>query len=133
MSNLGRDLSCTTTLRTSRFASGARVLAEAAFRRITTRRGSLLGGPEEANYGIDIRDGVGSSDAKSYAAALPGRIEAELEKDDRIQSTTATATVVQRGPLVTIHVRVSCETAEGPFTLTLSVSEAGAAILGLEA
>jgi hypothetical protein len=131
--SFGRDLSCTTTLRTARFARGARLVAEAAYRRITTRRGLLLGGPEEEDYGIDVRDGIGSSNAANFAAALPGRVEAELEKDDRIQATRATATVVGGGPLVTIRLRVECETADGPFTLTLDVSEAGVAILGIQA
>lgn len=131
-SSFGRDLSCTTTLRSSRFARGVRLVAEAAYRRITTRRGTLLGGQDEANYGIDIGDGIGSSNAESYAAALPGRVEAELEKDDRIQATRATATVVATGPLVRILLRVACETSDGPFTLTLDVAEAGVAILGIE-
>jgi len=132
-SDFGRDLSCTTTLRTARYASGARAVAEACYRRITTRRGLLLGNEEEANYGIDVRDGIGASNGATFAAGLPSKVEAELDKDDRILSTRATATVRQEGPLVSVLLRVSCETSEGPFTLTLSVSEAGVAILGIEA
>ena len=43
MTDFGFDTSCTTALRTGRFSSGPRLVAEACFRRLSTLRGTLRG------------------------------------------------------------------------------------------
>src|SRR5262245_61811739 len=96
--NFGRDLSCSTSIRSGRFVSGARLVAEAAYRRLTTPRGMLRGSEEEQNYGIDVTELVGSATSPATVATLQGRIRAELEKDERIESVNVTIIASTRGP-----------------------------------
>lgn len=131
--NFGYDTSCTTALRTGRFASGPRLVAEACYRRLTTPRGTLQGGDDEANYGLDLLDAIGSIVTPSQIAAFPGQIESELLKDERLDSVTATVTATQNGPAVSFVISVEGQTAEGPFSLQLSVDEVTVAILGIQA
>lgn len=121
--NFGRDTSCTSSLRTGRFVTGARLVGEAAWRRLNTRRGLLRGGEKEANYGIDLSELVGSVQAKSDEAALPGRIQSELEKDERIDSVAVSvlATTTTAG-LVSFEITIDAETKSGPFQLVIAAS-----------
>ena len=96
--NYGREVSCTRTLKTGRYVSGVTVVAEAIYRRLTTPRGMLLGGESEGNYGLDLMSLVGSADTKGSAASLPGRIENECRKDERIETVKATVVRTVDGP-----------------------------------
>lgn len=129
--DFGKDTSCTTSLRAGRYASGARLVAEAAYRRLTTPRGMLRGGDEEATYGLDLTDLVGSGTTKHDAAALGARIKAELLKDERIidVDVEVIATIVGAGTHFTVT--VDAETDAGPFDLKLGVNEVGVELLGL--
>jgi len=129
--DFGRDISCTTSLRTGRFATGARHVGEAAYRRLTTPRGMLRGGEEEQSYGLDLTELIGSTSTKSDAAALPGRIKTELEKDERIASVEATVTTVKEGPSTSFEIVIVATTDAGPFTLKLAVDAVSVELLGL--
>jgi hypothetical protein len=129
--NFGRDISCADALRTGRFATKARLVGEAAYRRLTTPRGMLRGGEEEQNYGLDLTELIGSTSTKADAAALPGRIRAELQKDDRIESVDVTVTEVTEGPSTSFVVAIEATTGAGPFTLTVGVDEVSVELLGL--
>ena len=133
MADFGRDISCVTELRTGRFASGSRLVAESVYRRLTTPRGMLRGGEEEANYGLDLTELIGSVSNKSDAAALPGRIESELRKDERIDSVTVTVVETTQGVAKSFEVFIEAETGEGPFDLQLQVSEVTVDLLGIKA
>jgi hypothetical protein len=128
----GRDLSCTDKLRTGRFATKARLVGEAAYRRLTTPRGSLRGGEEEQNYGLDLLELIGSASTKTDAASLPSRIRSELEKDERIETVEATVTRVQNGPATEFEIVIVATTSLGPFTLTLAVDDVTVSLLGIE-
>lgn len=130
-SNFGRDISCTRGLRTGRFVTGPRLVAEALYRRLTTPRGTLRGGPDEANYGIDLTELVGSAATKRDAAALPGRIQAEALKDERIERVNVTVTQSVEGPSVAFAILIEAETSEGPFELQLLVSEVTVQLLNI--
>ena len=127
----GTDTSCLTSLRTGRLVSGVRLVAEAAYRRITTPRGQLQGGEDEANYGIDLADLIGSVATTADAAALPGRIENELLKDERIESVDVDVASTKSGPAVSWSVTIEAQTSEGPFSLVLAVSDVTVELLGL--
>lgn len=135
MSNtsFGRDISCTTSLRHGGFASGARLVAQACYRRLTTPRGMLRGGEEEQSYGIDISELVGSSTSAAAVASLQGRVRAELEKDERIESVTVSVVPTTRGPATTYTITVAAFTSEGPFTLSLAASDVTVELLGIQA
>lgn len=129
--DFGRDVSCTDSLRTGRFATRARLVGEAAYRRLTTPRGMLRGGEEEASYGLDLTELVGSVATKADAAALPGRIRSELTKDERVARVEVGVDRVSEGPATAFVVTVTAETDEGPFTLQLRASGVSVELLGI--
>jgi hypothetical protein len=129
----GRDTSCTTSLRTGRYVRGARLVAEAAYRRLTTPRGMLRGGPDEGEYGLDLLNLIGTAAASGGAAALGGQISAELTKDERIISADAEVVSVVEGPSTTWTITIEALTTEGPFTLQVAVNEVTTELLRLEA
>jgi hypothetical protein len=131
MTEFGRDISCTDSMRVGRYSTGVRLVAEAAYRRLTTPRGMLLGGEEEADYGFDLSEVIGEVEPNVIAAALPGRISSELTKDERIESVETVVTVTQDGPTTTLLVNIDGTTAEGPFSLQLSVSDVTVDLVGL--
>lgn len=133
MTDLGRDTSCTTSLRTGRFSTGARLLAEADYRRLTTPRGTLRGGEEEKNYGLDLTEKIGSVATKSDAAALGGQIRSELMKDDRHDEVTVTVVRSVSGPAESWEVTIEGKSGAGPFSLVLLASAVTVELLGISA
>lgn len=129
--NYGKDTSCTTSLRTGRYATGLRLVAEAAYRRLTTPRGMLHGGEEEADYGLDLTDLIGSSAPDVVAVSLPGRIASELAKDERIEGVDVDVAVQREGPATRFLITIEATTGEGPFTLQVVANEVTAELLGL--
>ncbi len=129
--DLGRDTSCTTSMRTGRFATKAQLVAEAAYRRLTTPRGMLRGGEEEANYGYDLTELCGSSNVKAATSSAPGRIRSELLKDERITSVDVDVLTSKDGPETTFQIAISAKTSEGPFTLKLLASAVTVELLGI--
>ncbi len=133
MTDFGRDISCTTSLRTGRYSTGVRLVAEACYRRLTTPRGMLRGGEEEANYGIDLQDLVGSSvEPATDADRLAGQIKAEVQKDERVDDCTVTVTATSAGPSVSYEITIDAVTGEGPFTLVLAASAVTVEILEIK-
>lgn len=106
-------------------------MAEASYRRITTPRGMLRGGEDEANYGIDLADLVGSAATPSLSASLPGRIRAEIEKDERIAAVSVTLLETRLGPSVSYAITIRADTEEGPFTLQVEASAVTVELLGI--
>ena len=131
-SSFGVDMSCTDEVRTTRLVNGTRIVAEACYRRLITPRGSLIGGEDEANYGLDLTSLVGSTNVDEIAAALPGRIALELQKDDRVGDVSTNVVVTKDGPSATFGVTIRVTTTEAEaFTLTLAVSDVSVALLGI--
>lgn len=129
----GRDLHCYDRLFTGRIASRAELVAQAIFRRLNTARGTLRDGEEGALYGFDILDFVGSVGTAIAVDALPGAIESEVKKDDRVASCKAEATVQTASDgTSTIILDVNCTLADEDqdFALTLSISDVGVQLLG---
>ncbi len=131
VSGFGRDTSCTGALRPGQFVTGTRLVAESAYRRLTTPRGMLRGGEEEADFGLDLLDVIGNVATKSDAAALGGRIRNELLKDARIESVEATVVLTRNGPATELDITVEAETREGPFALTIEVDEVSVQLLNI--
>ena len=130
--NLGRDTSCTTGLRSGRLVTGPRLVAEAMFRRVTTRRGTLRGGKDEANYGINLADYVGRANDRATIAPLEGLIAVECRKDRRVLDVKAKVTPRQVSATETaLDVTITGKTAEGPFALVLAVSSVTVTLVGL--
>lgn len=131
MSDLGKDTSCGTGLKTGRYVTGPRLVAEACFRRLTTPRGMLRGGEDEGNYGLDLTDLIGSVTTGADAASLPGRIESELKKDERILDLRVDVADESQGPGRAFVITIEAETNEGPFTLGISADEVTVDLIGI--
>ncbi len=127
----GREMSCTDSLKTGRFVSGVRLVAEAAYRRLTTPRGMLRGGEEDQNYGIDLTDIVGTANPTNTAASLPGRIKSELLKDERIESVGVEILVTVEGPETSFEIAIDAVTGAGPFALKLLATAVTVELLGI--
>lgn len=132
MTTYGKDISCTTSLRSGQFASGVMLVAQAMFRRLTTPRGMLSGSEEEDNYGIDLTELIGQVSTQATRIALAGRIRNELMKDERLDSVAITITEVPAGPAKAFLVDIRGVTAEGSFALQLSASEVTVELLGIK-
>jgi hypothetical protein len=130
--SFGKDISCTDSLRTGRYATGARLVAESAYRRLITPRGMLRGGEDEQNFGFDISQLIGTSKAKNDAATVLGRIRAELLKDERIGTVEVSLVESKNGPETTYAITIAAKTTEGPFTLAIGVSDLSVELLGIE-
>lgn len=116
-SEFGTDLSSLEDLDETREVSGVELVAQDAFWRIQTPPSSGILQADAPDYGIDLLDLIGSAQTASDAAALPDRIRSELTKDERILTVDSKVTRVVEGPSESWDIRISCETAEGPFEL----------------
>lgn len=133
MSNFGRDSSCLRELRTGRFVTGPRLVAEAAYRRLTTPRGMLRGAEEEEVYGLDLADLIGSATTAADKATWPGRIAAELKKDERIETVSVSIVEQADRPGSAFIVTIDATTGEGPFSLQLGIEDVTIDVLGIRA
>jgi hypothetical protein len=93
----------------------------------------LRGGDDEANYGLDLTDLIGSASTKLDAAALGARIKAELLKDERLINVTVEVVATLEGAGTSFEVTIYGETDNGPFDLQLAVDEVSVELLGIEA
>jgi hypothetical protein len=104
--------------------AGRANLAAALARRFVTPRGTLRRHPE---YGEDLRAYVREKWTPQTRLAAQVRIAAQAERDPRVLAAAAEVTLVI--PLQQMTVRLSLETADGPFELVLAASAAAVAVL----
>lgn len=133
MANLGKEVSCTRSLKTGQYVTGPRLVAEAIYRRLITPRRTLRGGEEEANYGLDLAALVGSVRSKSDLASLPAQIEAEIRKDDRVETVAVSIfeTTATNG-LKSFTITFAVTTGDGPFTLVVGADAVTVELLGIK-
>ena len=130
----GREMMCFDSLKTGRFVTGPALVAQACYGRLTTPRGMLRGGEAEDNYGLDLTELVGGTNTKSLEASFPGRIVAELEKDERIESESITVDVLalrSTDGTVSFQITINAVTGAGPFELQLLASAVTVELLGV--
>jgi len=133
MTDFGRDIWCDSSLRTGRMASGVTLVAQNALHRLTTPRGTLRGGEDEANYGIDLEAEIGKVASDSEVERLKGLVRAELLKDERIDSVEVSITRTSLGASTEYAIAITGYTADGPFDLVLGSDGVTLAPLKLEA
>lgn len=112
----GIDTSCTDKLRPGMLVGGAQVVAEAAYRRLTTPRGMLL---EDPDYGRDVREYLSMEMTDANLARVPGELRNEVTKDDRIESCDLTQNASGVGASRSLEVILDCVCGAGPFTLSV--------------
>jgi phage baseplate assembly protein W len=123
---LGVDISCYPDLDAGfSLVSGRTALGQALARRLETPRGGLF---YDSDYGTDIREMVNDVATSAGAQQRQQQIEAECLKDERVG--TATATVTYSPATSTAAVKLDVDTAAGPFTFVLAVTQVSIAVLG---
>lgn len=132
MATFGRDTYCHDSLQTGRMVTGVALVAQNAYHRLITPPGTLAGGDEEDTYGFDLHGKLGSVSTPAERASLPGRIRAELLKDERIVDVTVDVAVADDAGVVSYTITVDVQTGEGPFALQLSVDDVTVTLLGIE-
>lgn len=131
----GIDSWATDSVFTGRLARGKTLVAQACYRRLTTARGTLRGGPDEENYGLDISGIVGTGNPERVAAMLPSMIRGELLKDDRIADVSSSVIYTQDAAgLATFSITIDVQTHDdaGDFELTIAVDSVTTKLVGLE-
>lgn len=93
-------------------------LAQAIGRRITTRRGTLAWIGDDPDYGLDVRDYLGSDVDGAVAFRVGAMVQSEVMRDERVLACTASASITD-GTL-TLSLRLA--DAAGPFRLVLAIS-----------
>jgi len=130
MTDYGRDTLCIDTLSTGRLARGPRLVGQRCYHRLITPRGTLLGGRDEADFGLDLASLVGSTSPPS-SESLAAQIRAELLKDPEVESVTAHVEESRDGALIRWTITVDARSAKGPFRLVVGVSDVSVELLGL--
>lgn len=129
----GTEVWCTDKMQSGRLARGKVALVQALYRRLITPRGTLRGGDQESNYGIDLADYVGAIGYDTAILALPSVVRSELLKDERVLDvdvTVTTATNSAKGIEITIAVSVIPQDESEAFTFNVSVSDVSAELIG---
>jgi phage baseplate assembly protein W len=122
--NYGSDLSCTNDFTSDmRVVSGRTLLAQAAYRRLITPRGSL---PDDQNYGFDVTALIDDDLQPGDLALIQTGIQNELIKDERIVKASATCVLSSVGQLT---ISITLSDANGPFVLVLAATAVSVTIL----
>lgn len=127
----GQDLSATKRLNYGRIVEGGELLAEAAYRRLITVRGTLLDDP---NYGLGLVRWLQSEYTPAMLAALPSIIRLELMKDPRLDSVDVEITSSRdASSAVSMQVEITGAGVNGEgFSLVLAVSDVTVDLLELK-
>src|SRR5262249_35544866 len=117
--DFGTDLDCGDDLNPlGSTVTGPLCLAQAIQRRLSTPRGMVIDAP---NYGRDLREYLSRGMAAENIEAIPGEVRAELLKDERLEEVDVVPTMPASDAL---RLDIACQTAEGPFSLVLDVTQA---------
>jgi hypothetical protein len=121
--DFGTDLSCVSDL-TPNMAevSGNTVLAQAIARRLITPRGRLIDDP---NYGYDLSAFLNADLGPGDVGKITANVYAECLKDERVLDAQVSVSLA----LNVLTVTVTLSTANGPFTLVLSISSVTTSLL----
>jgi phage baseplate assembly protein W len=96
--------------------SGNLAVGQAIARRLQTPRGDLIDDP---NYGTDLTAYLLDDVTPAQVNAIQTNVNQECLKDQRVQAASTTVTLIANVLIVSI----ALQTATGPFTLVLSVSQ----------
>lgn len=127
----GRDTYCLDHLEPGRFARGVQLVAQRCYRRLITPAGTLRGGEEEADFGLDLAGFVGSTEARDLDSMLPVRVRNELMKDPTVDSVTVVAERTDAAGRVAYTMTISVQSSDGDFDLIVGVSSVTVELLGV--
>jgi hypothetical protein len=109
-------------------ATGIDVLVQSILRRLSTPHGSVMGCPNDC---LDVRDFLGSGLSNADVQKAQSAIQAELQRDARVLTSSVRATYDQATK--SLGLTVSVTSAAGPFTMTLAVSAVTVSLLNTSA
>jgi hypothetical protein len=125
--DFGTDIACVNDIDgVMSLTNGLRNLGSAIARRLITPRGGLAYAPD---YGFDVRGLLNSGQTDDFVTAAQQAIELECEKDERVEAAAVLLEFNEQASTLLITIQLT--TADGPFTLVLSVSAVTVAILGV--
>ncbi len=132
MTDFGRDSLCVDSLRTGRYATGVRLVAQRLYHALTTPRGTIQGDERHANWGDDLTDCIGLPGGVAAESSIRAKVARAASQDETIQGVSTTIVSSQAGDGSWSHaVTVDATTAEGPFTLVIpSIDDLTIAMLG---
>ena len=104
--------------------TGTRVVAERLWRRFSTARGGLSFHP---NDGFDLRVMLNEGFSSDSLARMRTAIAAEAKKDEAVLDATVTVEFLSASRKLVIT--IEGEAADGPFALTLLVTQVSVALL----
>jgi phage baseplate assembly protein W len=106
-------------------ATGNDVLAQSLVRRQMTPQGS---DPSAPNDGIDVRQLVSAGMTQAQINKIPGQIQAQLLRDQRVSAVSVTAAFNQATNTLTL-IELIQPVLTGPFSLTLAVTSVTVTLL----
>lgn len=127
----GRDTYCLDELRPGRWARGVQLVGQRCYRRLITPKGTLLGGEEEADFGLDLPGYVGSNQPAELDSMLPVMVRNELLKDPAVDAVSVTSSRTVSGGEVSWRLGIAIETTEGDVELIVAVSSVTVDLLGV--
>ena len=104
--------------------TGFTLIGQDLARRLETPLGGLF---YDSNYGYDVREMVNDASTQANVLKRQSGIERECKKDERILN--ARATVTFSPATQTAAVKILIDTALGPFTMILAVTQLTVALL----
>lgn len=107
-----------------RSVSGIGVLSQSVVMRQTTPTGSLLGAPNDC---FDLRSWISAGFTQGQIQQLSAYIQTQLLRDQRILAVDVSATYSFETAVLTVVEKI--QSSNGPFTLTLSVSQVSVSML----
>ena len=112
-----------------KMVTGARVVAEAVFRRWSTDRGSL---PYDLDYGTHAVGMIGATMTQGEIASWESRLVSEALKDERVQDCVAI--VVYDQPNASAEITAKITPSDGaPFEMVMSINSVTAEIIRVSA
>lgn len=132
----GTDLWCADEVRTGQLVSGAELVAQALYRRLTTPRGTLIDGADGEVYGTDVSDFVGQVGADAAVDAIPDVVLAEVLKDDRVDTATVDASITRDAAgqaTLSVEIEGTLRDSDDTFALTLAISDVATVLVGVSA
>lgn len=127
----GRDTYCLDAYKPGRTVTGAELLGQRCYHRLITPQGTLRGGEDEANFGLDLAGFVGRTEDAHLASMLPVVVRNELLKDQTVDAVAVKASRTESGGLVSWVLTISVTGTDVEVDLIVSVSAVTVELLGM--
>lgn len=127
----GQDTYCLDAYKPGRTVTGAELLGQRCYHRLITPQGTLRGGEDEANFGLDLAGFVGRTEDSHLASMLPVVVRNELLKDPTVDAVAVKAVRTDSGGLVTWTLTISVTGTDAAVDLIVAVSEVTVELLGM--